>query len=115
MIELFLASCDDFCVIQIATQPSSLPKPQLRSTNQNKEASLVNFKANEKVVGLSIIGIPGSRGVLEIQRLLDDDRQERVLAIAFMLAPCLWGFKPKYDFRNGVLNKVKLKNAKECL
>ena len=71
-------------------------KPTLRSSNQNEEdVSVLNFKANQKIVGLSILGMTRSQGYLKVSAMDEQKEPKFVLFIAFELAPCLWGFESK--------------------
>ena len=86
------------------------PKPQLRNNKQQKgEAPTLNFKANEEYFGLSIVGRPGSRGWLKITAPSAKAKHpDQVLYIAFLLAPCLWGFESKNIYKaSGGLQRVR--------
>ena len=77
--------------------------PRLKNSNQeDKDASVVNFKANDKLLGLSITGSPKTEGWLQISFHGTDGLPAPVLDIPFKLAPCLWGFEPESNFLNGI-------------
>ena len=69
--------------------------PQLQNSNWQGEgeAGTLTFKANEKLTGLSIRGSPGSSGWLRATVYSEVRKQNLVLDVAFILAPCLWGFQ----------------------
>ena len=85
------------------------PKPQLQNSRQQKgEAPTLNFKANKEYFGLSIVGIPGNKGWLKITAPSAKARHpDQILYIAFMLAPCLWGFDSKNISKDGLLQRVR--------
>ena len=85
------------------------PKPQLRNSKQQKgEAPSLTFRANKKLFGLSIVGVPASRGWLKITASRSRAKQpSQVLYIAVQLAPCLWGFESRNISKDGLLQRVR--------
>ena len=84
-------------------------QPQLRNSKQQRgEAPTLIFKANEEYFGLSIVGVPGNKGWLKITAPSAKAKHpDQALYVAFMLAPCLWGFESKNISKGGILQRVR--------
>ena len=110
-------SCSSFPLKMIPdSTEQEYPKPELRNSRQQKgEAPTLNLKANEEYFGLSIEGVPGNRGMLKITAPSAKAKHPgQVLYIAFILAPCLWGFQSKNKTKDGVSQGVRSCDL-ECL